>query len=105
VGEGVVIRDSWHMFGNAGLRDRAQAVTWAYSSENALPFRAASRGMKQRLPNGNTLIVDPDNWLLLEVTRDKELVWEYCCGGIVTGARRYRPDELTFLKGGARGRP
>jgi hypothetical protein len=84
---------------------RTQAVPWAYSSENVLPFRAASRGMKQRLANGNTLIVDPDNWLLLEVTQDKELVWEYCCGGIVTGARRYRPDELTFLKGGARGRP
>ena len=33
--------------------------------------------MKQRLPNGNTLIVDPDDWLLLEVTPAKKVVWEY----------------------------
>jgi hypothetical protein len=82
-----------------------QAVPWVYANENAIPFRAPSRGMKQRLPNGNTLIVDPDNWLLLEVTPGKELVWQFRCGGIVTGARRYHPDELPFLKGGAHARP
>ncbi len=82
-----------------------QAIPWVYASENALPFRAPSRGMKQRLRNGNTLIVDPDNWLLHEVTHDKELVWQYCCGGIVTGARRYHPDDLSFLKGVSRARP
>jgi hypothetical protein len=82
-----------------------QAVPWIYASENAIPFRASSRGMKQRLPNGNTLIVDPDNWLLLEVTQRKELVWQSSCGGVVTGARRYHADELPFLKGGSRARP
>jgi hypothetical protein len=84
---------------------RTQAVPWTYTDEHSIPFRAGSRGMSQRLANGNTLIVDPDHWMLLEVTPDKQLVWEYCCGAIVTGARRYRPDELTFLKGGARARP
>jgi hypothetical protein len=84
---------------------RTQAIPWAYSCENTIPFRAQSRGTKQRLPNGNTLVVDPDDWLLLEVTRGKDVVWKYCCGGIVTGAWRYGPDELTFLKGGARARP
>jgi hypothetical protein len=82
-----------------------QAIPWFYASEDAIPFRASSRGMKQRLPNGNTLIVDPDNWMLLEVTQGKEIVWQNCCGGIVTGARRYHPDDLSFLKGVSRARP
>jgi hypothetical protein len=69
------------------------------------------------LPNGNTLIVDPENRRLFEVTQGKKLVWEYFCplpsdppnaqtGRLeITGARRYSADELTFLKGVARARP
>jgi hypothetical protein len=94
-----------------------QAIPWAYTNEHATHFSAVFRGMKQRLPNGNTFIVDPDNRRLFEVTRDKELVWENYCSlppappgqrpkdHAVNYARRYRPDELTFLKGGARARP
>jgi hypothetical protein len=94
-----------------------QAIPWAYTNEDSAPFRAFGRGMKQRLPNGNTFIVDPDNRRLFEVTRDKELVWVSFCppppiqpnqspgGRPVTGARRYGADELTFLKGVARARP
>lgn len=94
-----------------------QAVPWSYSGDDAGPFFAGFRGMKQRLPNGNTLIVDPDNRRLLEVTRSKALVWEYFCPmppappGLpagrraITGARRYGAEELTFLKGVARARP
>jgi hypothetical protein len=82
-----------------------QAIPWFYASENAIPFRASSRGMKQRLPNGNTLIVDPDNWMLLEVTQGKEIVWQNSCGGIVTGARRYHTDDLSFVKGVSRACP
>jgi hypothetical protein len=85
-----------------------QAIPWAYSNENALPFTALFRGMKQRLPNGNTLIVDPDNGRMFEVTLDKELVWECFCPYVVaglTGARRYGPGELTYLRGKARARP
>jgi hypothetical protein len=83
----------------------SQAVTRTYACENILPFRTACRGAAQRVPNGNTLLSDPDHWMLLEVTPEKELVWEACCGGVVTGARRYPADELTFLKGAARARP
>jgi hypothetical protein len=93
-----------------------QAIPWYYANESSTPFTAFTRGMKQRLPNGNTLIVDPNN-RLFEVTRDKELVWEIFCplypvlpdqrprGHAITCARRYSPDELTFLKGVARARP
>jgi hypothetical protein len=94
-----------------------QAVPWAYSDADASPFFAAFRGMSQRLPNGNTLIVDPDNRRLFEVTRAKELVWEnfypwppvppnqQAGARAITGARRYSADELPFLKGVARARP
>jgi hypothetical protein len=94
-----------------------QAIPWAYSNEDSAPFSAFARGMNQRLANGNTFIVDPENCRLFEVTRDKELVWESFCpppphqpnpppgGRAVTGARRYGADELTFLKGVARARP
>jgi hypothetical protein len=94
-----------------------QAIPWVYSEADSGPFHAAFRGMKQRLPNGNTLIVAPDNRRLFEVTRGKELVWEYFCplppvppnqesgARAITGARRYSADELAFLKGVARARP
>jgi hypothetical protein len=94
-----------------------QAIPWVYSDADASPFYASFRGMKHRLPNGNTLIVDPDKRRLFEVTRGKELVWENFCplppvpanqqagSRAITGARRYSADELTFLKGVARARP
>jgi hypothetical protein len=93
-----------------------QAVPWAYANENATLFSALYRGMKQRLPNGNTLIVDPDRGRLFEVTPGKEIVWQTICPlppgtkekrfhHAVTGAFRYGPHELTFLKGVAQPRP
>jgi hypothetical protein len=94
-----------------------QAIPWVYSDADASLFHAGFRGMKQRLPNGNTLIVDPDNRRLFEVTQGKELVWECFCSlpavppnqqagaRAINGARRYSADELTFLKGVARARP
>lgn len=98
---------------------RTQALPWTYSGEPSTSFTAIFRGMAQRLPNGNTLIVDPDARRLLEVTHERELVWENFCplsqidaapgqrirNHAVTSARRYGADELTFLKGVARARP
>jgi Arylsulfotransferase (ASST) len=82
-----------------------QAIPWVYSDSDSSPFYAFFRGMKQRLPNGNTLIVDPDKGRLFEVTVGKELVWENYGPRPITGARRYAADELTFLQGVARPRP
>lgn len=93
------------------------AVPWCYANEHSSSFRALQRGVKQRLPNGNTLIADPDHRRLLEVTQDKWVVWECYCPSapvppeqhhrarIVTSVRRYRAEELAFLKGVARARP
>jgi hypothetical protein len=95
-----------------------QAVPWSHGPESSTPFIAPLRGSKQRLANGNTLIVDPDRARILEVTRGKTVVWDCFVpaaasqpGGqvspetAVTSARRYRPRELPFLKGGPRARP
>jgi hypothetical protein len=94
-----------------------QAIPWVYSDPDPSLFHAGFRGMKQRLPNGNTLIVDPDNRRLFEVTGGKKLVWECFCSlpavppnqqagtRAINGARRYSAEELTFLKGVARARP
>jgi hypothetical protein len=94
-----------------------QGMPWVYSDADASPFFASFRGVKQRLPNGNTLVVDPDNRRLFEVTQSKELVWENFCPmpplppnqrartRAITSARRYGAEELTFLKGVARARP
>jgi hypothetical protein len=79
-------------------------------------FHAIFRGMKQRLPNGNTLIVDPEAGRLLEVTATKDVAWECFCvppstsetgerRPRITSAQRYAADELSFLKGAARVRP
>lgn len=87
---------------------------WSYSSENSRNFFAKARGMNQRLPNGNTLIVDPVNARFFEVNMAKELVWQFRIGldspeetrpFEVTSAIRYAADELTFLKGGTGVRP
>jgi hypothetical protein len=95
-----------------------QAMPWSYGGDEAARFMAVQRGVKQRLPNGNTLIVEPDTSRMFEVTRNKEIIWECFCslyansqgppvspGGIVSSARRYSAKELPFLKGGPRARP
>ncbi len=74
--------------------------------------------MKQRLPNGNTLIIDPDDGRIFEVTEGKKRVWECLCPvkvkvwpenpsarATLTSAHRYSTSELSFLKGKANARP
>jgi len=84
---------------------QSQAFPWSYAGENRAPFHTSERGMSQRLPNGNTLIVNSEAGQIMEVTRSKELVWTYATEGFITSARRYSPGQLRFLKGGQRARP
>jgi hypothetical protein len=85
---------------------RTQAFPWSYPGENGRPFFSRIRGMSQRLPNGNTLIVSSDAGEAFEVTADQEIVWSCSSGGLeFNRARRYTPDQLPFLKGDQRARP
>jgi hypothetical protein len=83
-----------------------QAFSWSYPGEGGKPFFSRIRGMSQRLPNGNTLIVNSIGGEVFEVTPDREIVWSCSTAPLTLNrARRYTPDQLPFLKGGPRARP
>ena len=95
-----------------------QAMPWTYTSEDSKPFWTSVRGAAQRLPNGNTLIVNPGKCRLFEVSPGKEVVWEAECleftgrtqesgpfSPSINWARRYRAEGFTFLQGDCRARP
>ena len=50
---------------------------WAYTGTPTNRFFTNTCGSCQRLPNGNTLITESDNGRALEVTRQKEVAWEF----------------------------
>jgi hypothetical protein len=52
-------------------------IVWFYQSKKPSSFYSAYQCSNQRLPNGNTLITSTGEGHLLEVTVDKEIVWEF----------------------------
>jgi hypothetical protein len=84
---------------------QTQACPWCYSGSGDQAFYTAIQGRSQRLPNGNTLVVDSFDGNLMEVTAEKELVWSCNCHVHVPFAQRYAADQLTFLKGDIHARP
>ena len=85
---------------------RTQAFPWSYPGDKGTPFLSKIRGMSQRLPNGNTLIVNSDASEIVEVTPDREAVWSCSCGHAeLYRARRYTPEQLPFLRGDQHARP
>ena len=82
-----------------------QSFPWSYSGEGRGSFYSSERGMCQRFPNGNTFIVNSEKGEMLEVSRDKEVVWSCSTHRFLTTARRYGPGQLRFLPGGVRARP
>jgi hypothetical protein len=85
---------------------QTQAFPWSYPGATGKPFYSCIRGGAQRLPNGNTLIVNSEGGEVFEVTPGQEVVWSCSCGRVeLNRARRYLPEQLAFLKGVARARP
>jgi hypothetical protein len=92
-----------------------ERVDWSCGEEGTPQFTAPIYGTNQRLPNGNTLILEPSAARMFEVTVGKKTVWECVCRPLhandrkdnltLTGARRYAASELTFLKGKTAPRP
>ena len=85
-------------------------VEWEYKGAPPLSFFSPVISSAQRLPNGNTLICEGCTGRLFEVTRSKDIVWEYInpfstAGGGPTGggpldlansvfrAHRYGPEH------------
>ena len=74
------------LFDNMGLGERSrvleydpltESVVWSYGEAEGESFYTATCGTCQRLPNGNTLIVESQGGRAFEVAPDKTVVWEY----------------------------
>jgi hypothetical protein len=74
------------MFDNNGNEDMSRVievdpadggVTWEYKPENPNDFYSQMCGAAQRLPNGNTLATESDAGRVIEITHDRDIVWEY----------------------------
>jgi len=52
-------------------------TVWSYQGGPEQPFKTKFCGLSDRLPNGNTLIVESEPGRAFEVTSDGETVWEF----------------------------
>jgi len=78
----ILVFDDW--WDVAGRRSRilevdplTQGIAWEYHGDAQAPFYTECCGMLQRLPNGNTLIVESTQGRAFEVDAGKEIVWEF----------------------------
>jgi hypothetical protein len=76
---------------------QSASFPWSYPEFGNAPFKSGVRGMAQRLPNGNTLIVNSEEKQMFEVTQNHEVVWNFNAKDFITTARRYSHDQLSFL--------
>ncbi|MFA7693348.1 MAG: arylsulfotransferase family protein [Candidatus Hydrogenedentales bacterium] len=53
---------------------------WRFEGSDARPFHSDTNGRAYRLPNGNTLMIESEKACAIEVTPDKEIVWEFLTG-------------------------
>jgi len=85
-----------------------QALVWKYTGTVEDPLESQAYGSEQRLANGNTLIVESMNGRVIEVTPDKQIVWQYrvthrrTYGGkvyipVITDLVRFPSGSLNFL--------
>lgn len=74
------------LFDNLGHQGRSkvieidpltQEVVWSFADSPVHPLYSKTCGSNQRLPNGNTLIIESDNGRALEVAGDGLIVWEF----------------------------
>ncbi len=66
-------------------------TVWEYMAKPKTAFFSRIRGGCQRLPNGNTLIVDSNRARVFEVTPQAEIVWEFYGTEVKKALKRRRP--------------
>ena len=54
-----------------------KGVVWEYKADPPELFFSQTGGYAQRLPNGNTLIIDSESGRAFEITKKGEIVWEW----------------------------
>lgn len=60
------------------LNPITEEIEWEYKADPPESFFSKQRGSAQRFPNGNTLIAEANRGRVFEITRDGEIVWEFC---------------------------
>jgi hypothetical protein len=70
-------RGGLHQSGVQEYDPATMKLMWEFRGTPQRPFYSRSCGAAQRLPNGNTLITESDNGRAIEVSSDKEVVWEF----------------------------
>jgi hypothetical protein len=83
------------------------AIAWQYTGTKETPLYSPIRSEIQRLPNGNTLITEASAGRIVEVTPDKQVVWEYInpvrAGAdgkripIICNAQRIAPETVSAV--------
>ncbi len=85
------------------------AIVWSYGGRSAEPLRSPYISSVQQLSNGNILITETEGGRIIEVNRDKRVVWEYRIPDVIThegrtlvpavySAGRIPRDGVTFLE-------
>ncbi|MFP4313493.1 MAG: arylsulfotransferase family protein, partial [Alphaproteobacteria bacterium] len=86
------------------------SIVWEYAGTKENPLHSWHSSHVKLLPNGNILITEAEGGRILEVTPEKEIVWEYIVPArykfeeddpdlipVVFSGARFTKDELGFL--------
>jgi len=73
-------------------------VLWEYRGTLRNPFFTSVLGSHQRLPNGNTLIVESGKGTAFEVTPENVVVWKFVAQGEVNGKVAAVPEMYRYEK-------
>ena len=71
--------------------------TWTYTAENPVNFYANIASGAQRLPNGNTLILDGRKGVIFQVTPDGTTVWKYINPILREGTLLHQGDGIPII--------
>ena len=85
--DGVYQREPVGAFGPAQLM-------WTYTARNPTDFHAHIVSGTQRLPNGNTLIIDGISGTIFQATFDGEIVWKYISPVLGDSTKIYQGDKV-----------
>lgn len=80
------------------LDPTTKRVVWEYKNDD---FFSDIRGLSQRLPNGNTLVVSSQRGRAFEVTPKGRTVWEYWSPDVLGGNKLRVPLRMERLQGEA----
>lgn len=73
------------------LNPVSRQIVWEYKADPPESFYTSWGGSNQRLPNGNTLIVDTGEGRAFEVTKEGEVVWEFYNPNVKPGGKERSP--------------